>query len=152
MAISQAWQQYKHLNKVYGHKLRQFCDNSIIWVSNVCVGEYRARTDDRVHTCQIHGYELFLVPTFLTMHAAQSKTPIAFFLPTPFPSSEVDSPPTSLPACLCLGTRLPMSVHPCTLAHPRRAQVFRTLSTCKAVLWGLLSVDQICFTIYDHKR
>ena len=42
---------------------------------------------------QIHGYELFLVPTFLTMHAAQSKTPLAFFLPTPFPSSEVTAMP-----------------------------------------------------------
>lgn len=92
-----AWQQYKNLNKIYGHKLRQFCENSIIW---------------------IHGYELFLVPTFLTMHASQSKTPIAFFLPSPFPSSEV----------------------------------FRTLSTCKTVLWGLLSVDQICFAMYEYTR
>ena len=56
------------------------------------------RIDDRVPAPQIHGYELFLVPTFLTMHAAQSKTPIAFFLPTPFPSSEVESPTRPLPA------------------------------------------------------
>ena len=113
--VSQAWQQYKHLNKIYGHKLRQFCDNSIIWVRRRVLKSCTL-TNHCDPTCQIHGYELFLVPTFITMHAAQSKTPTAFFLPTPFPSSEVRLC-CRLFACVSVHLRLDDRCHANVHAH-----------------------------------
>ena len=136
MTTSQAWQQYKHLNKVYGHKLRQFCDNSIIWVSNLSVCEYvwayrrscSRATDPRLRV--VSG-------AHLSHHARGSKQNTDRVLPPhPLPvlrGRVADPPPTCL--CLCRLFCALTPVHPCVYAgiamHTRAFGTHRCSERCR---------------------